>query len=949
MEETKEKIKKLIERYERLTPEQKKKYNEMTTRKDFIIPLFEALGWDVYNHDQNEVIEEQSAVEGAVDYSFRINNISQFLLEAKALKVDLEKAEWAQQSVDYAWNMGVDWVVLTDFEGLKLFNAEEDVSVPRAIKEFTYKEYLTKFEDLWILSKESFLNGALDKEAQNWGIKAKRLEVTEKLAKDLMEWRDELFNNFIRWNEDKKEEEIDEAVQRILDRLIFIRSCEDRKIEEKKIWPVFQKWELDKSDYNFMKVLRPIFKYYDETYNSNLFKEHFCENLDTDGSPFHKVIKDLYGNEKTGIRYNFAAIKPDVLGAVYEQYLGHILKKSKKKNDADKSKAKRKEQGIYYTPSFIVDYVVENTLSKIIKEKSLTEIQNLKILDPACGSGSFLIKAFDVIDNALKELRRPKDVSDNMHRKYGILSNICGVDLDEQAIEITRLNLLLKAIEPNCKLPYLSDNTKVGNSLISGTEGELKKRFGNNWKDKKPFSWQQEFPEVFKGNNPGFDVIVGNPPYIKEFVNKGAFDGLHDSPYYQGKMDIWTMFACVAIDLLKDGGLLGFIAPNNWITNAGASIFRNKILRGGELKSFIDFGNYKVFKEAGIQTMIFIFEKGKPSKKYVVDYLKINDKDIKEEKLVSALINKKTKINIEPEKLINKNITFTESELEAILEKIQSKKNFELTDKEVGQGIVCPQEYVIDKHLPLLLKDSKPGDGIFVLKSDEVKNLGLNKEETEIMKPFYTTEEISRYFADKQNKLWIIYSDKKVNRNIDKYQKIKQHLQKYASVITSDFGPFGLHRARDSKFFMGPSIFSIRKTNKPQFSYVDFPCYVSQTYFIISTDRIDLKFLMGLLNSRMAYFWLKNKGKLQGDLLQVDKEPLLEIPICVGNKDQQKEIIILVDKMLKLNKEFQKTTEKSDKWYKIQKEIEKTDKIIDQKVYGLYRLTKEEIKIVEEN
>src|SRR3989344_5732842 len=137
-----------------------------------------------------------------------------------------------------------------------------------------------------------------------------------------------------------------------------------------------------------------------------------------------------------------------------------------------------------------------------------------------------------------------------------LTNNLYGVDLDEQAVEIAKLNLLVAALEDRAKMSDL-DNIRVGNSLISGTDEELKKRFGKDWRDKKPFNWEKEFPEVFKRG--GFDVIFGNPPYIKEFVSKSAFDGLHDSPYYQGKMDLWTMFGCISIDLLKEGGTTSFI------------------------------------------------------------------------------------------------------------------------------------------------------------------------------------------------------------------------------------------------------------------------------------------------------------------------------------------------------------------------------------------------------
>jgi len=195
-----------------------------------------------------------------------------------------------------------------------------------------------------------------------------------------------------------------------------------------------------------------------------------------------------------------------------------------------------------------------------------------------------------------------------------------------------------------------------GNSLIS--EGEEKY---------SPFNFQAEFKETF--GQGGFDVIIGNPPYIKEYTNRSAFDGLRDSPYYQGKMDIWTLFACRAIDLLKDGGYFSFIAPNNWLTNAGASIFRDKILSEGQIVKFVDFGDFKVFKDAGIQTMIFVFKKDKPRKSYKTIYAKITDKNI-EKGAVNMLLQSNFKVGnggvtkfdaeIDPKKLAGKNIVFSE-------------------------------------------------------------------------------------------------------------------------------------------------------------------------------------------------------------------------------------------------------------------------------------------------
>lgn len=946
--EAREKIQELIEKYNSVKQSgQIKNYSEEDTKKDFIIPLFNALGWNTT--DRNEVSsEEYIKSAGRVDYGFYIDGRVKFYVEAKALSADLNREEFANQSIRYSWNRGITWAILVDFESIKVFNAEAVSKYlgDKLVFEIPYAEYISRFDQLWQLSRESFETNSLDKYAEDIGKKLQRVPVSELLYEDLNECRNILLNSLRQWNSDKNisNELLEEGVQKLIDRLIFIRVLEDRSVEESTLKPLVREWEASstRNQIPLYKYMVTKFRELDSIYNSSLFSEHPFEEWDEYSDATKKVIGILYG-KKGYYEYDFKVMPADILGNVYENYLGYILSQSKKGIEITEDSKKRKEQGIYYTPSFIVDYIVENSLKPILdKCKTIADLKKIKVLDPACGSGSFLIKALEVINDKYVEFGAP---GDEFTKLSIVTENLYGVDLDQQAVEIARLNLLINALDRKMMLPSLTHNIRNGNSLVSGTSEELEKWFGKDYQDKKPFDWQEEFPEVFSEG--GFDVIVGNPPYIKEFVNKDAFNGLHDNPYYQGKMDLWTMFACISIDLLKNNGVMGFIAPNNWVTNAGASIMRNKILTDGELKTFIDFGDYKVFQDAGIQTMIYLFEKQKPRKKYEVDYLRINDKNVSEEKLILDIFSNKAKIEIEPGKLIDKNITFSNQESGTVFDKIESKKNFELTEKEVGQGIVSPQEYVIEKHLPLL-QNARNGDGIFVLNSDEVENLKLSDKEIKIIKPFYTTNQISRYYANSKNESFIIYANNEVNKNIDKYPKIKEHLQKFAPVITSDFAPFGLHRARDEKFFIGPSIFSIRKTERPQFSYVNFSCYVSQTYFVISTDRVNLKFLTGILNSNLIYFWLKTKGKLQGDFLQVDKGPLMEIPICIGDKEQQKQIITLVDRMISLNKEIHNELENSNKWENIKFEIKKTDKKIDEEVYKLYDLTPEEIKIVED-
>ncbi|OQX99656.1 MAG: hypothetical protein B6I20_09760, partial [Bacteroidetes bacterium 4572_117] len=410
--------------------------------------------------------------------------------------------------------------------------------------------------------------------------------------------------------------------------------------------------------------------------------------------------------------------------------------------------------------------------------------------------------------------------------------------------------------------------------------------------------------ELFKS---GFDVVIGNPPYIKEYTNRQAFAGLHAHYCYQGKMDLWYFFGCLALEIIKkEDGLIGYIAPNNWITNSGASKFRNQFLQKGKLTEFIDFGNFKVFDSAGIQTMIYIMKRTGNNENYDFSYSKVLDSKINHEtnQLFLEKINDQRftyfKTTIEKEIYLNKTINFINAEVGDIIDKIKGKQNFELDKKEVAQGIVPPQDFLNKKNKEILGDDFKVGNGIFNLDNEEFINLNLTLKEKELIKPFFTTNELGRFYGISKNNLWVIYTNSSFKKaeKIESYPNIKSHLDKYKKIITSDNKPYGLHRARDEKFFIGEKIMSVRKCAVPTFTFTDFDCYVSQTYFSIKTERINQKYLTGLLNSKLIAFWLKYKGKMQGDNYQIDKEPLLNLPIIEPNTKKQTEIAELVSKII---------------------------------------------------
>lgn len=604
--EAKQNISKLIEKYKRIAEAGKiKSYNEAQTRNEFIEPMFGYLGWDMRNIEvENEVMTEESVSNGRVDLAFRLNNIPIMFLEAKPLKVDLDEWKWAEQAINYSWNKGVTWAVLTDFEGVKIFNAEippKNVS-ENLFFELKWYEYLDGFDQLWLLSKESFEQGLLSKEAQKWGKLIKRKQVGEKLFGDLTNWRALLTKEFKKNNHIPNEHEVDEGVQRIIDRLIFIRTSEDRGLEEKVLLTLLREVEKSNALRNLYTKLTQLFRRFDDDYNSKLFAEHYCETWNIDNKSLVEVIKGLY-ETSDGYRYDFSAISGDVLGGIYEQYLGYVQEKSKRHPVEAAKKAKRKSQGIFYTPEYIVDFIVKNTLGEVLKKTKRKDIHKIKVLDPACGSGSFLIKAYDtILENSEKENGQQMDF---FTRSEILKDNIYGVDLDEQATEIAQLNLLLKALWQRERLPSLQHNIRTGNSLVSGECEELEKYFGKRWEEQKPFNWKEEFEEVFKGENGGFDVIIGNPPYGAELTDesKNYFSSIYDI----GSTDTAILFIKKTFDLLKTGGRLGFIVPKAFCYASNYKKIRDFIW--DYLEAVIDCG--KAWKEVKLEQVIFVIQKGK--------------------------------------------------------------------------------------------------------------------------------------------------------------------------------------------------------------------------------------------------------------------------------------------------------------------------------------------------
>lgn len=551
------------------------------------------------------------------------------------------------------------------------------------------------------------------------------------------------------------------------------------------------------------------------------------------------------------------------------------------------------------------------------------EIKNLKI--------SF--KNFCFADKFKKEMKSFNDKCEKYSKKYG---NFLAVD-DENLKFFVSANLTL----------FDFDEKEAAKEFAN-----LKKEYDSifNLESNHPFEWRFEFPEILDddGNFKGFDLIIGNPPYIKEAENKELFTNTKKLRTYQGKMDIWYHFVGRGFDILKNNGYLAFIATNNWVTNSGAKKLRNIVLEESQILSLVDFSSFMVFDSASIQTMIMSFQKTKPPKNYEFHFAKITTQTPIYEDALSLLKNEKTQnneilsINLTPKKFIDKTLNFTKSDYEELFNKIQKYGKFYLEEREVAQGIVYPQENINKKSLEILGNNFYLGQGIQKLTNEEVENLNLLKNEKILLKPIFESDNIQKYFVKRYNYFWVIYTNSsfKNPNSMDDYPNLKKHLDKFQNVITSDNKPYGLHRARDEKFFTGsPRIVALRKcVGEPKFSYVDFDCYVSATFYVIKTQRINVKYLTAILNSKLIAFWLKHKGKMQGNNYQIDKEPLLNIPIVDTNSKNKKladELINLVDEILKAKEQDKNAN------------TQELENKINSLVYKLYNLTEDEIKIIE--
>lgn len=904
-------IKELYDKYYKIREEGRyNQINEEMTKIQFINPLFEALEWDIRDKKgEQEVTFGERIGSGYVDYVFRLNGIPQFILEAKPLKAMISDERWVKQTIDYAFNKGITWAILCNYENIWVFNANgrhKDLIEHRFLK-LDFENYLEDeyFEYLTWLSRDNFERGVLDKKAETFGRKIKATPIDAQLLTDFTKYRNILTKDIFRNNQPISQEDLDEAVQRIFDRLIFIRTCEDKKIETKSLKSTTRTYQ-KKGEFNLNKKINDIFQTYDKNYDSELFQPSLCDQLKISDDILERVILGMYRPEEGIKSYDFSVIDVNVLGNIYEQYLGHILKTTPKRAKLTNGRVHRKEHGIYYTPTYIVDYIVRNTVGEKLKKRGV-KVDELKILDLACGSGSFLLKAFDVLtEYVVKKEGKAQQakfeditIGKLLKRKTELLKNtIYGVDLDPQAVEITQLNLLLKLAEKRHRLPTLQENIKCGNSLIddSTIAGD------------KAFQWDEKFKIIM--DNGGFDVVIGNPPYGIVFKDDEKHFIEQHLPTFKRNNDLYVAFIEKAINLLKEGGLFSFIVPNTFLIGSYFDNLKKLILEKTKIIKIIDLGTNHVFKDPNVFNSIIILQK-EPNKsrryKNTIDFFNVPLLDDLGSDLET--ISNRTEI-MQPQfydliwKPKNKIIEKINARKDKVLHEICHVKDVGFNYWSIGRG-------------------KKRGGSI----GSRVLYEGEKKNKKDI--PFLKGRDVTKYGYIFGNH-WLRHDyEKFLNKKVDIFRFSPKFLEASPKIIYRQTADRIIATIDLNKYYLDKTV-----------------------HLIIPKENVELNMIsiLGILNSKLMFYFYRDIVREKGrTFAQVKTIYIKKIPLKF-NEEIENKISKLVKKQLEKTKRLNKIGDKkTGERERIEQEIKKIDTKIDQLVYNLHGLTKKEIAIVEES
>lgn len=1047
-------VRELVERFRRNEDVYRSsQYNETQLRRELIDPLFAALGWDVanvqgYAEAYKDVVHEDAIKVGgatkAPDYCFRIGGTRKFFVEAKRPGVRIkDDAASAYQLRRYAWSAKLSLSILTNFAEFSVYDCrikpdKRDPASTARVLYLTCEEYASRWDELaGVFGKEAVYKGSFDRYAESTKRKRGTAEVDAAFLKEIEAWREKLARNIALRNPELSQRELNFAVQRTIDRIVFLRICEDRGVEE---------YGRLMSLLNGNRVyprLCELFRRADERYNSGLFHfrrekgraeppDELTPGLVIDDRVLKDIIRQLYYPDSP---YEFSVLPTDILGQVYEQFLGKIIRLTPAHRAVVEEKPEvRKAGGVYYTPTYIVDYIVEHTVGKLLEGKTPQEVGGLtknwrpskklhplRILDPACGSGSFLLGAYQYLLDWYRHRyveEGPEKHTRGKHprlfrgpggewrlttteRKRILLTHIYGVDIDPQAVEVTKLSLLLKVLEGETEetldrqlklfheraLPDLGRNIKCGNSLIGPDFYETAEAAGLDREELlriNPFDWHAEFPD-FKPSPPrgrgegegvtaGFDAVIGNPPYIRIQALREWHPAQAD--YFKrryiaaskGNFDIYVLFVERGLELLNKTGRLGFILPNKFFTAKYGEPLRKLLSEGRHVSHIVHFGDQQVFTGATTYTALLVLEKAGTDKCQLVR--------------VSDVVAWKTTGEAVYGTVPTVRLSSNEWDLlvgaaQTLLSTLQSKGVClgELAEK-IFQGLVTSADpvYVLT---PVRVKNRE-----IVLAKSRVTGR-VHELELEVVHPLCKGARDLRRYSACPSKLILFPYDIRASEQTGRVELISpaefssrfprawEYLQINADRLRNrekgkmrQEGWYGYVYPKSITLFSRPKILTPSIAHAASFSLDR----AGQLYFTGSGGGggggygiilkpaygLDQRYVLGLLNSCLLDSLLRNiTTKFRGGYLAFSRQYIERLPIRTidfsdpADKARHDKMVELVQRMLDLHEQLAAAKTEHEKIV-LQRRIAATDRQIDQLVYELYGLTQEEIKIVEE-
>ncbi len=990
-------------------------YSEAQARLDFIDKFWLAFGWDVNHEHQTNPYEQEVKVErneklegrrGRADYAFftapNFRDV-RFFVEAKKPARDLDNADDYFQTIRYGWSSRTPLAVLMDFEQVRVidcrYKPDTRTALDRGVLKFHYSDFTSKekfAEIYWLFAREAVLNGSLEKFAETLPsgkgkARQKALIVTggyqsidESFLAELDAYREELARSFKNKNPDLNSRDLTEVTQRTLDRLVFMRFLEDKLIENDPLVSSFgdsgSTWR------DFIAASRKL----DRVYNGIIFKEHpvlDAQRFVADEKVFGDICAQL---SNANSPYDFNAIPIHILGSIYERFLGKTIVATAKRATVEEKPEVRKAGGVYYTPEYIVRYIVENTVGKMIAGKTPDEIKKLHFADIACGSGSFLLGVYDVLlryytawYNKNKTNREKgskagclQNDDDSLRlslRQKGeiLLNNVYGVDIDAQAVEVAQLSLYLKLLEDETPastrsyqqsfrealLPSLGHNIVCGNSLIDWDilDGKLFDR-EDEWK-LNPMSYSSTFPGVMKSN--GFDAIVGNPPYIRiQTLQENTPQSVeYFKRRYQsaskGNYDIYVVFVEKALSLLNPTGKLGYILPHKFFNAQYGAPLRKLIADGNHLEHVVHFGDQQIFAGATTYTCLLHLNKQTTTEFHLI---KVQDLEGWREssECQQGMVRAEAVTEADWIFLIGDNVGLLEklSEFKPKLEDVTSRifqglktsadKIYivEETERSIKQiKIFSPEkqaEYLLEPDLlhPLI----KGGDSSRFL---------LRKTNRLILFPYEQGQLISQVVL--KTKYPLTWEYLLANKPyLENRENGKMHGQKW-------YG-FGRNQALDvvslPKIFtpdIAPhSAFSLDVTGEAFFTGG-----VSGGYGILVSPNLSREYLLALLNSKLLeWFVHQTATSMRGGWFSYEARFIRSLPIRTINFSDAKDkvrhdkMVSLVEQMLNAKQQLAAARSERDQTF-YEHKCQHLDREIDRLVYELYDLTEAEIALVE--